>query len=208
MQRESRRPTVGAGSVFRHGSHPGGCEKYLPSLLYARGPWAQCPEPRTQQRKADDMTDQENVARFIMRRSQGWSFNRITVGFDAARTIGPSEFSAASPKNTRNGKIRSKSVKIGKPPLRHVTSAPRRPSAIVNCFCSLAMRVSARWEPLRSLRLLLFKTPVFPARAAKPGAKWCKIVQNSAKRCNRLKPRRNGEARPDHGSHVKNGKIR
>jgi hypothetical protein len=52
------------------------------------------------------MTDHENLARFIMMRSQGWSFNRMAVEWDAARTIGRSEFWAASPKNTRNGKIR------------------------------------------------------------------------------------------------------
>jgi hypothetical protein len=53
----------------------------------------------------DDMTDQENLARFIMS-SQGGSFNRIAGELAAARTIGPSEFWAARPKNTRNGKIR------------------------------------------------------------------------------------------------------
>jgi hypothetical protein len=111
------------------------------------------------------MTDQENLARFIMMRSQGWSFNRITVGFDAARTIGPSELWAASPKNTRNGKIRSKSVKTGKPPLRHVS--PECPPPI----------------GYRLLLLLVGYALQRPARAentVQNRAKSCKKVQNRA----------------------------
>jgi hypothetical protein len=101
-----------------------------------------------------------------MMRSQGWRFNRITVEFDAAGTVDPADSWAASPKNTRNGKIRSKSAKTGKPPPRQVTSPPlHRLSSIASP--RLAMRFSAR-------------------RAAKPGEKRCKIVQKSAKSCNRL----------------------
>jgi hypothetical protein len=105
------------------------------------------------------MTDQENLARFIMMRSQGWSFKRMTVELDAARTIGRSNFWAASPKNTRNGKFRSKSVKIGKPPLRHVSPAHRLPHR-------LSSIASARW-----------------LCASAPGARRhtrCKMVQKSA----------------------------
>ena len=31
------------------------------------------------------MTDQENLARFIMHRSQGWSFNRLAVELDVSK---------------------------------------------------------------------------------------------------------------------------
>jgi hypothetical protein len=105
----------GAGSVFRHGSQPGGLRKIC------------------------------------------------------ARTIGPSVFWAASPKNTRNGRIRSKSVKTGKPPLRHVSSAAPPPIGY------------------RQLLLLGGCARQRPARAAKPREKRCKKVQKGAKKCNRLK---------------------
>jgi hypothetical protein len=115
----------------------------------------------------------------------------------------PAVFPARAAKTAKNATNRDKSRQIATsgmsshhhrtdfgPILDRFASIPaRRPLAMAYCFCSLAMRVSARWEPLRSLRFLLFKTPaVFPARALEVVTKGAKSGQPSTFNLQPLRP--------------------